>query len=102
MRRAVRGARSALRGAVLAFGALTLTASLSEADGSTRSPAHRAPRPAHRADSLTTTFTVSGLQVIHRRSTASDVVAVSLYLLGGTQQLTPETQGIEALMLAAS
>jgi zinc protease len=65
----------------------------------------RIPHPASRIpeqDTLTTQFSVSGVQVIHRRSTASDVVAVSLYLLGGTRQLTPETQGIEALVLAAS
>ena len=42
------------------------------------------------------------MKVILRRNTANDVVAANLYLLGGTQQLTPATQGIETLLLAAS
>ena len=40
--------------------------------------------------------------MILRRNTATDVVAANLFLLGGVQQLTPETQGIEALLLTAS
>lgn len=53
-------------------------------------------------DTATTSFDVNGLKVILRRNTANDVVAANLYLLGGVQQLTPATQGIEALLLAAS
>ena len=61
------------------------------------------PVMAHaQADTATTTFDVNGLKVILRRNTANDVVAANLYLLGGTQQLTPATQGIEAFLLAAS
>src|SRR5437773_11453647 len=54
------------------------------------------------ADTATSDFVINGLHVILRRNTATDVVAANLYLLGGVQQLTPETQGIEALLLAAS
>jgi zinc protease len=54
------------------------------------------------ADTATTMFEVNGLRVIVRRNTANDVVAANLYLLGGTGQLTPATQGIETLLLAAS
>ena len=54
------------------------------------------------ADTSTTTFDVNGLRVILRRNTATDVVAANLYLLGGTRQVSPATQGIEALLLAAS
>jgi zinc protease len=54
------------------------------------------------SDTATARFEVTGLRVILRRNTASDVVAANLYLLGGTQQLTPQTAGIEALLLAAS
>ena len=54
------------------------------------------------ADTSTTSFEVNGLTVILRRNTATDVVAANMYLLGGTQQLTPATQGIEALLLEAS
>jgi zinc protease len=53
-------------------------------------------------DTATTSFDVNGLKVILRRNTANDVVAANLYLLGGTQQLTPATQGIEAFLLSAS
>jgi zinc protease len=54
------------------------------------------------ADTATSEFSVDGLRVILRRNTANDVVAANVYLLGGTQQLTPATQGIETLLLAAS
>ena len=54
-----------------------------------------APRRTRRHDE----FDVDGLHVILRRNTANDVVAANLYLLGGTQQLTPQTAGIEALLL---
>lgn len=50
-------------------------------------------------DSITTAFTVGGVQVILRPNFATDVVAVNLYLLGGTRQLTTDTQGIEPLLL---
>lgn len=53
-------------------------------------------------DTTTTSFDVNGLKVILRRNTSNDVVAANVYLLGGTQQLSPATQGIEALLLAAS
>lgn len=54
------------------------------------------------ADTGTSSFEVNGLRVILRRNTANDVVAANLYLLGGVQQLTPATQGIEAFLLASS
>ena len=50
-------------------------------------------------DSITTAFTVGGVRVVLRPNYATDVVAVNLYLLGGTRQLTPATQGIEPLLL---
>jgi zinc protease len=58
--------------------------------------------PARAQDTLTTAYEVNGVQVVHRRNTANDVVAVQLYLLGGTRQVTPRTAGIETLILAAS
>ena len=66
-----------------------------------------APRPASRAsradvDTLTSSYDVGGVKVVQRRSAANDVVAVNLYLLGGTRQVTPQTAGIEPLLLAAS
>lgn len=54
------------------------------------------------ADTTTASFEVNGLKVILRRNTSNDVVAANVYLLGGAQQLSPATQGIEALLLEAS
>jgi zinc protease len=54
------------------------------------------------SDTATARFEVAGVRVILRRNTASDVVAANLYLLGGTQQLSSRTAGIETLLLAAS
>src|SRR5207253_8430868 len=54
------------------------------------------------ADTSTSELTVGGVRVILRRNTATDVIAANLFRLGGVQQLTPETQGIEAYLLAAS
>lgn len=53
-------------------------------------------------DTSTVSFDVNGLRVILRRNTANDVVVANMYLLGGTQELTPATQGIEILLLNAS
>jgi zinc protease len=55
-----------------------------------------------RADSAATSFEVDGVRVILRRNSANDVVAANLYLLGGTRQLTEQTEGIETLMLETS
>ena len=60
------------------------------------------PRVAAPADTSTGEFNVDGVRVILRRNTATDVIAANLFFLGGVQQLTPETQGIEAFLLAAS
>ena len=54
------------------------------------------------ADTSTSEFTVDGVRIILRRNTASDVIAANLFLLGGVQQLSPATQGIETFLLAAS
>jgi zinc protease len=54
------------------------------------------------ADTSTSEFDVNGLHVILRRNVATDVIAANLYLLGGAQQLTPQTQGIENLLFASA
>jgi zinc protease len=62
-----------------------------------------APRIAVAADTATTTrFVVDGIPVILRRNPANEVVSANVYLLGGTRQVTPQTAGIEALLLVAS
>lgn len=61
----------------------------------------RAATPAA-LDTATSDFDVGGVHVILRRNTATDVVAANVYLLGGTQQVTPATAGIEPLLLAAA
>ena len=50
----------------------------------------------------TTKFSVSGIPVIFKPVRANDVVAVRLYLRGGSANLTPINAGIEALMLEAA
>jgi zinc protease len=52
-------------------------------------------------DSATTSYTVSGVRVIQRRTNTGIVVA-NLYLLGGVRQATERTAGIEAFLLAVS
>ncbi|OYV73117.1 MAG: hypothetical protein B7Z72_03215, partial [Gemmatimonadetes bacterium 21-71-4] len=64
--------------------------------------ASAAPAQQTAADTSTVEFDVGHVHVILRHNGANDVVAANVYLLGGAQELTPETQGIEALMLAAS
>src|SRR5690242_17074429 len=64
--------------------------------------AARAPIVVASVDTSTSEFNAGGVHVILRRNTASDVIAANLFLLGGVQQLTPATQGIEAFLLAAS
>lgn len=66
------------------------------------------PTPAPRAapavvadDTLTTSYRVGGVTVIHRQGTAN-LVVMNLYLLGGVRNLTPETAGTEAFYLAVS
>ena len=57
---------------------------------------------AAQADTETTSFNDNGLMVILRRNTSNEVVSANLFLLGGTQQLSPATQGIESFLLEAS
>jgi zinc protease len=58
----------------------------------------QAPRP----DSTTASWDVGGVRVIHRRAAANQIVVASLYLLGGSRQVTSATAGVEPLLLAAS
>ncbi len=61
-------------------------------------PARQASAP---RDTSTTSYSVSGIQVIHRQGTAN-LVVVNLYLLGGVRNATPETAGVEPFYLAVS
>jgi len=70
--------------------------------GAPERPSPGRAAPATTPDTLTTAYEVSGVRVIQRVNRATDVVAVRLYLLGGTRQLTEGTAGIEALLLRAS
>ena len=53
--------------------------------------------PASAAVPVTKTI-VAGIPVIHKRVTANDVVAVQVYLKGGSAALTPDKAGIENLL----
>ncbi len=89
--------------AVYALVAGLLTPALVHAQPTVARAAEQArARSAAVNDTLTSSFDVDGVQVILRRVTANNVVAANLYLLGGTRQLVPATQGIELLLLEAS
>lgn len=47
-------------------------------------------------------FTVAGIPVLHKPIQANDVIAVRLYVKGGSAALTPEKAGIENFMVAAA
>ncbi|HET7691990.1 MAG TPA: pitrilysin family protein [Gemmatimonadota bacterium] len=49
-----------------------------------------------------TEFTVAGIPVIYKPIRANEVIAVRLYIEGGSANLDPETAGIENFMTAAS
>ena len=69
--------------------------------GDTAGVGHAPPRPLD-PDSLTTAREVAGVRIIQRINHRNDLVAVRLYLLGGTRQLTDHTAGIETLLLNAA
>jgi len=88
----------------LALGALCVLA----ADGSAQAQVSGSAMPrtsrtkASLHDSLTTTYEVGGVRVIHRLTPANDVVAANVYLLGGVRQINDENAGIEPLLLESS
>ena len=61
-----------------------------------------AGRPGARFDTSTVAFDTGGVHVILRRNPANNVVAVNLYLLGGTQMVTTQNAGIETFLLFLS
>ena len=61
------------------------------------SPAAQQP-----ADTVTSSYEVNGLRILHRRTTATNVFAANLYLLGGSRQITAANAGIEPFLLRAS
>lgn len=97
-------ARLTIAGAVLA------ALALAPADADAQRVSDRAalgrdgsmPRSVRRQDVQTESYVVDGIEVIHRRGMANDVVAANLYLLGGTRLTTPANAGIEPFLLAAS
>lgn len=82
--------------------AIGATIALGSAPAASHAALMTAVTSAPRDTAITTKFEVEGIPVILRRNTANDVVVANLYLLGGARQLTPQTAGIEALLLAAS
>lgn len=53
-------------------------------------------------DSTTSGYAVGGVQVIHRRAAANEIVSANVYLLGGSRQITFDNAGIEPFILAVS
>ena len=72
------------------------------ASGAADAP-HAAPAsPVIADDSTLLSYSVDSVRVIQRLTPTTDVVAVNIYLLGGTRQLTAASQGIEAMFVSAS
>jgi zinc protease len=90
-----------LGGALLAFGAAAGVAACASARPEQRLAVADADGRRVSFDSATTRFDVDGVRVIHRPNHGTEVVAVNLYLLGGTRQLDAGTQGVEALLVRA-
>jgi zinc protease len=67
-----------------------------------RVAARSAPPPAAPADTLVSMYDVGGVSVIQRRTPAGEIVALRVYLLGGSRQVDATNAGIEPLMLIAS
>ncbi len=65
-------------------------------------PAAAAGATAARQTAETVSYVVDGVRIVHRTGMANDVVAANVYLLGGVRQVTPQTAGIEPLLLIAS
>ena len=93
-----------LRRGALAVGALGVLSSSSGAQvqvsGSAMPRTSRTKASLH--DSLTTTYEVGGIRIIHRLTPANDVVAANVYLLGGVRQINDDNAGIEPLLLEVS
>lgn len=64
--------------------------------GPSRPPVKPAP-----VDTMTSTYTVGGVKVIHRRATLNTVVT-NLYLLGGVRAAPPAHAGLEHFLLQVS
>jgi zinc protease len=62
-------------------------------------PPQAVPAP---GDTGTVLYEVSGVRVIQRVRSDQPIVAVRLYLLGGTRQVSAKTAGIEAVLLRAA
>ncbi len=61
-----------------------------------------APLPAGAQGADVQEFTVAGIDVVHRSIEANDVIAVQLYVKGGSAALTPETAGVERFIGAVA
>jgi len=100
---ATRRRRSARLTGVLAGIVALVTAAVSggaQASGSAMPSTSRTKAPLH--DSLTTSYEVGGVRVVHRLTPANDIVAANVYLLGGVRQINDDNAGIEPLLLEAS
>ena len=97
MRRLATTVRHSLTIALVALGAAAADA---------QTPGNALPKPSRTKatlhDSLTTSYDVGGIRVIHRLTPANDIVAANVYLLGGVRQIADDNAGIEPLLLEAS
>ena len=94
--------RGAKRWIVAAAAAAVVAAATAGAQSTGNALSGRSRTRAALHDSLTTSYEVGGVRVIHRLTPANDVVAANVYLLGGVRQITDDNAGIEPLLLEAS
>lgn len=79
---------------------VTAASSGAQVSGSALSATSRSKVALH--DSLTTSYDVDGVKVLHRLTPANDIVAANIYLLGGVRQTNDDNAGIEPLLLETS
>jgi zinc protease len=91
-----------MRRIVFSLGAAAALATASAAQLSPATAPAAPPRPGTRFDTSTVAFDTGGVHVILRRNPANNVIAVNLYLLGGTQLVTEANAGIEPFLLSLS
>ena len=87
-------------GALVVSALLMPTPSTAQTSGNALPTTSRTKASVH--DSLTTSYEVGGVRVVHRLTPANDIVAANVYLLGGVRQVTGDNAGIEPLLLEAS
>ena len=79
--------------------AFATVVAIASANAQARAPRSAAAKP---TTPQINEFVVAGIPVIHKPISANDVIAVRLYIKGGSAALTPQTAGIERFIASVS